>query len=215
MTSLPGVPGVDYPEEQRDADVMLTGRGISVNGRVEIVTEGVIVVRPSASDYVDGSVVSVGNDVEVYWRGPQDQRMVPARVLAVEKGAVVRWRLEMTGEAEVSQRRKAVRARVQVPVEVGHASFEMTGESVDLSEAGMRVAVDGMGFEPDPGSRLDLRIKLEDGEVRVQAEVVRLTARGARWVMSLRFLNLEERDGDRFRRRVFQALREERARTKE
>jgi len=212
MTSLPGVPGVDYPEEQRDADVMLTGRGISVNGRVEIVTEGVIVVRPSASDYVDGSVVSVGNDVEVYWRGPQDQRMVPARVLAVEKGAVVRWRLEMTGEAEVSQRRKAVRARVQVPVEVGHASFEMTGESVDLSEAGMRVAVDGMGFEPDPGSRLDLRIKLEDGEVRVQAEVVRLTARGARWVMSLRFLNLEERDGDRFRRRVFQALREERAR---
>ena len=209
MTS---VPGVDYPEEQRDADVMLTGRGISVNGRVEMVSGNVIVLRPSAGDFVDNAVVGVGNDVEVYWRGPEDQRMVPARVQAVESGAVLRWRLEITGEAEISQRRKAVRARVKVPVEVGHASFELSGESVDLSEAGMRVAVDGMGFEPEPGSRVDLRIALEDGEVPVKAEVVRLQARGARWTLSLRFIDLQERDGDRFRRRVFQALREERAR---
>lgn len=209
MTS---VPGVDYPEEQREADVMLTGRGISANGVVEIVTEGVIVVRPSVSDYFDQVVVAVGNDVEVYWRGPQDQRMVPARVVAVESGAVLRWRLQITGEAEASQRRKAVRGRVKVPVEVGFASFEMTGESVDLSENGMRVAVDGMGAPPDAGSSLDLVIKLEDGPVKVKAEVVRFQARGARWTMSLRFVDLEERDGDRFRRRVFQALREERAR---
>lgn len=209
MTS---VPGVDFPEEQRDADLMLTGRGISVNGRVEMVNGNVIVLRPSASDFFDGSVVSVGNDVEVYWRGPEDQRMIPARVLSVENGAVVRWRLEITGEAEVSQRRKAVRARVKMPVEIGHASFEMTGESVDLSEAGMRVAVDGMGYEPEPGARIDLRFTLEDGPVKVKAELVRLQSRGVRWVMSLRFVDLEERDGDRFRRRVFQALREERAR---
>lgn len=209
---MSSVPGVDFPEEQRDADVMLTGRGISVNGRVEMVNGTVIVVRPSAGDYVDNNVVGVGNDVEVYWRGPEDQRMVPARVLSVENGTVVRWRLEITGEAEVSQRRKAVRARVQVPVEVGHGSFELKGESVDLSEAGMRVAADGMGFEPEPGSHVDLRVKLEDGEVRAKAEVVRLQTRGARWVLSLRFVDLEERDGDRFRRRVFQALREERAR---
>ena len=215
MSSVPGVPGENYPEEQRDADVMLTGRGISVNGRVEIVTDGVIVLRPSVSDYVDRVVVGVGDDVEVYWRGPQDQRMVPARVIGVENGAVVRWRMQITGEAEVSQRRKAVRARVQVPVEVGHGSFEMSGESLDLSEAGMRVAVDGMGFEPEPGSRLDLVIKLEDAEVKVKAEVVRLQSRGARWVISLRFVDLEERHSDRFRRRVFQALREERARTKD
>ena len=209
MTS---VPGVDYPEEQREADVMLSARGITANGVVEIVTDGVIVLRPSVSDYLDQVVVAVGNDVEVYWRGPEDQRMIPARVQAVEAGAVLRWRLEITGEAEVSQRRKAVRARVQVPVEVGHGSFEMSGESLDLSEAGMRVAVDGMGFEPEPGSRLDLVIKLDDGEVKVEAEVVRLQSRGARWVISLRFVDLEERHSDRFRRRVFQALREERAR---
>ena len=206
------VPGVDHPEEQREADVMLTGRGISVNTVVEIVTGDVIVVRPSVSSFVDQLVVTAGNDVEVYWRALEDQRMVPACVVGVENGAVVRWRLQITGAAEVSQRRKAVRARVKLPVEVGHASFELKGECVDLSEAGMRAAVDGMGFEPEPGSRVDLRLELEDGEATVKAEVVRMQSRGARWVLSLRFVDLEEREGDRFRRRVFQALREERAR---
>jgi len=42
--------------------------------------------------------------------------------------------------------------------------------------------------------------------------VVRTQARGARWVMSIRFVNIQEKDQDRVRRRVFQALREERAR---
>jgi hypothetical protein len=212
MTS---VPGIDYPEEQREADVMLTGRGISVNTRVEIVNDDVVVVRPSASDYFDSVVVAVGNEVEVYWRGPEDQRMVPATVLGVEQGAVLRWRLQITGEAEVSQRRKAVRARVTTPVEVGISSFEMTGESVDLSENGMRVGVDGVGVPPESGSSVDLVIKLDDGDVKVKAEVVRFQARGARWLMSLRFLDLEERSGDKLRRRVFQALREERARSKD
>jgi hypothetical protein len=209
MTS---VPGVDHPEEQGEADVMLTGRGVSVNCRVEFVNDDVIVVRPSVSDYQDQAVVVAGNEVEVFWRGPEDQRMVPATVLAVEHGAVVRWRLRATGPAESSQRRKAVRARVVLPIEAGYLSYEMTGESIDLSEAGMRVTLDGMGLPPDPGSMLDLVIKLETDEIRTKAEVIRQQARGARWLMSLRFLDLEEREGDKLRRRVFQALREERAR---
>jgi hypothetical protein len=170
------------------------------------------VLRPSVGDYLDQVVVAVGNQVEIFWRGPEDQRMVPATVQAVENGAVIRWRMRATGPAESSQRRKAVRARVVLPVEVGYQSYEMTGESVDLSEAGMRVTVDGFGVPPEAGSVLDVVIKLETGEVTSKAEVVRHQARGARWLMSLRFLDLEERDGDKLRRRVFQALREERAR---
>jgi c-di-GMP-binding flagellar brake protein YcgR len=42
--------------------------------------------------------------------------------------------------------------------------------------------------------------------------VVRTQARGAQWIMSIRFLDIQEKDQDRVRRRVFQALREERAR---
>jgi c-di-GMP-binding flagellar brake protein YcgR len=214
MTS---VPGVDHPAEQREADVTLTGRGISVNTRVEFVNsdEGVVVVRPSVSDYVQQVVVAVGDEVEIFWRGPEDQRMAPATVLAVENGAVIRWRLVMTGEAEVSQRRKAVRARLVVPVEAGYGNVEMNGESVDLSEYGMRATLDGFGIPPEPGSTLDLDIALEDGSVKVKAEVIRQQTRGARWLMSLRFIDLQEREGDRLRRRVFQALREERARSKQ
>jgi hypothetical protein len=209
MTS---VPGVDHPEEQSEADVTLTGRGISVNCRVELVNGDVIVVRPSVSDYLDQVVVTVGNPVELFWRSPEEQRMVPAEVLDVENGAVVRWRLRATGPAETSQRRKAVRARVVVPVEAGYMSYELNGTSVDLSEAGMRATIEGFGLPPEPGSTMDMVIKLETGEVKAKAEVIRNQARGAQWLLSLRFLDLEERDGDKLRRRVFQALREERAR---
>ena len=54
-------------------------------------------------------------------------------------------------------------------------------------------------------------VALEDGPSRRKAEVVRTQARGARWVISIRFLDIQEKDQDRVRRRVFQALREERA----
>lgn len=53
---------------------------------------------------------------------------------------------------------------------------------------------------------------LGDGAVSARAEVVWHQARGARWWISLRFLDLPEKEQDRVRRRVFQAMREERAR---
>jgi c-di-GMP-binding flagellar brake protein YcgR len=133
-------------------------------------------------------------------------------VTDVEQGAVIRWRLRTTGPAEDSQRRKAVRGRVSVPVEVEYGSIELKGTTVDLSEAGLRAEFDGLGAPPEAGVGLLLHLTLEDGEVKTKAEVVRTQARGARWVMSIRFLNIPEKDQDRVRRRVFQALREERAR---
>jgi hypothetical protein len=184
-----------------------------VSALVEVVHDGVISVRPSVGEYGGDAVARAGDVAEVFWRTAEEQRTLPAEVVSAEVGAIVRWRLRITGPAEQSQRRKAVRARVTVPVELGVGSQELTGESVDLSEAGMRVQVDGFGIPPDAGSRLDLVVKLEDGDVRTKAEVVRLQDRGMRWLLSLRFMDLAERDGDRFRRRVFQALREERART--
>ncbi len=55
-------------------------------------------------------------------------------------------------------------------------------------------------------------VRLEEGAVKAKAEVVRTTAKGPVWLMSIRFISIEERDQDKIRRRVFQALREERAR---
>jgi hypothetical protein len=209
MTS---VPGVDHPEEQTEADVTLTGRGISVSARVETVHDGVIAVRPSAGDFYEQAVVRVGDPVEVFWRSEDSQRTLPAEVTEVEQGAVIRWRMRITGPAETSQRRKAVRGRIAVPIVAEYGSVELRGETMDLSEAGLRADFQGLGAPPEGGARLGLTLELEDGLVRTRAEVVRTQARGAQWIMSIRFLDIQEKDQDRVRRRVFQALREERAR---
>jgi c-di-GMP-binding flagellar brake protein YcgR len=206
-------PGVDHPVEQTEAEVTLAGRGVSVSSRVEVVHDGVISVRPSVGEFVEQVVVHVGDVVEVYWKGDDTQRMVPAEVVEVEQGAVIRWRLRMTGPAETSQRRKAVRGRVAVPVEAEYGAVDLKGKTLDLSEAGMRALFEGFGILPEAGSQLLLTFELEDGPVKAKAEVVRNQARGPEWLMSIRFLSIAEKDQDRVRRRVFQALREERART--
>jgi hypothetical protein len=208
MTS---VPGVDHPMEQTEVEVTLTGRGISVTARVEVVHDGVISLRPSVGEFVEQVVVKVGDVVEVFWKGEESQRSVPAEVTDVEQSAVIRWRLRITGPAEDSQRRKAVRGRVSVPVEVEYGAVDLRGTTVDLSEAGLRAEFEGFGAPPEAGLSLLLTLTLEDGVIKTKAEVVRTQARGARWVMSIRFVNIQEREQDRVRRRVFQALREERA----
>jgi c-di-GMP-binding flagellar brake protein YcgR len=209
MTS---VPGVDHPVEQTEAEVTLTGRGISVTSRVEVVQNEFISVRPSVSEFVDQVVVRVGDVVELFWKTDDAQRALPAEITDVEQGAVVRWRMRATGPAEASQRRKAVRGRVTVPVTAGYGSIDLKGESVDLSEAGLRAEFEGLGAPPEAGAKMDLAIELEDGTIKTKAEVVRTVARGARWVISIRFANMQEKEQDHVRRRVFQALREERAR---
>ncbi|MCZ2858750.1 flagellar brake protein [Blastococcus sp. VKM Ac-2987] len=212
MTS---VPGVDHPAEQTEAEVRLAGTNVAVSSRVEVVHSGVISVRPSAGEYVAETVVQPGDAVEVFWRTTEGQRALPAEVLEVQQGAVVRWRLTVTGPAEHSQRRAAVRGRVVLPVEAGLGSVELSGETLDVSEAGLRVQFEGFGIPPEPGTTLALTLRFEDGPLRVTGEVIRLQARGARWVMSIRFVGIAEKEEDRVRRRVFQALREERARLAE
>ncbi len=208
MTS---VPGVDHPVEQTEAEVTLTGRGISVSSRVEVVQNEYISVRPSVGEFVDQVVVRVGDVVEIFWKTEDAQRALPAEVTEVEQGAVVRWRMRATGPAEASQRRTAVRGRVTVPVVAEYGSIDLKGETIDLSEAGLRAEFEGLGAPPEAGAKLDLSLQLEEGGIKTKAEVVRTQARGARWVMSIRFSNMQERDQDHVRRRVFQALREERA----
>ena len=206
------VPGVDHPEEQTEAEITLIGRGISVSSRVEFVHGDVVTVRPSVGEFVQQVVVKSGDLVEIFWKNADGQRAMPAEVTDVESGAIIRWRMRATGPAEASQRRKAVRGRVTVPVEAKYAGVDLKGDTVDLSEAGLRANFQGYGIPPESGNTLDLVIRLEEGAIKTKAEVVRNQARGPVWLMSIRFTAIEERDQDKVRRRVFQALREERAR---
>lgn len=209
------VSGLDHPAEQAEAEIMLPRRGISVSARVELVHGDVVVVRPSVAEFVDQVVVQADDVVEVFWRHTDGQRTLPAEVIEVERGAVVRWRLRATGRAQNSQRRAAVRARVAVPVAARCEGVDLSGQTIDLSEAGLRATFEGYGAPPEARTRLALVVRLEEGAIATTAEVVRNQVNGAAWLISIRFLALEERDQDRIRRRVFQALREERARMAE
>lgn len=209
-------PGVDHPEVDTEAEITLTGRGISISSRVEYATDAVVVVRPSTSEFVEDLVAEVGDEVEVFWRNGEEGRSFPAEVAEVEDTALARWSMTVTGRAEHSQRRTAVRARVSMPVRALYqGGTELVGEVIDMSENGMRALIDGWGLPPDPGMKVDVTLDLGDGAMKLVGEVLRQQSRGARWLMSIRFLGLQEKDEDRLRRRVFQALREERAREKD
>ena len=117
----------------------------------------------------------------------------------------------MSGQAERSQRRKAVRARVQVPVIIPWGGRQMEGKTVDLSEAGMRALMDGWGIPMESGTTTQLTIDVDDALIHLRGEVVWNNERGAQWLMAMKFLDVPEKAADLLRKRVFQALRDERA----
>jgi len=75
----------------------------------------------------------------------------------------------------------------------------------------MRCLVDGWGLPPEPERRLEASITLVDDLLHLHGQVVRQQAHGARWLLSMSFLDVADRDADQLRERVFQDLREERA----
>ncbi|MGY1807694.1 PilZ domain-containing protein [Blastococcus sp. SYSU D00669] len=201
----------DRPLESSQADVTLVTRGITVTACVEVSTEQALVVRPTGEGAAWQLAIQENDPVEVFWVGANEERTLPARVAEVEEGEEPRWHLRPTGPATRSQRRKAVRARVQVPVTIPWAGSQMSGQTVDLSEAGMRALLDGWGLPPEGGTRLPVNLDLGHTSVDLTGEVIWQTTRGAQWLVALRFEDVPENDGDQLRRKVFEALRAERA----
>lgn len=199
------------PHESSRADVTLVARGITVNASVDVSTEVSIVVRPDGEGAAWKTSVKDGDPVELYWVGGNEERTLPARIVDVEPGEEVRWHLAPTGPAERSQRRKAVRGFVTLPVYLPWADGQLVGETVDLSEAGVRVLVDGWGLPPESGTRLEVSITVADEVLHLRGEVVRQQANGPRWLIAMSFEDVPDHDADLLRRRVFQALRAERA----
>jgi hypothetical protein len=195
------------------ADVTLVARGITVTASVEVSNEFVIAVRPEGEGTAWKTAVKSGDPVELYWVSGYEERTLPAKIVGVDDDTEqVLWNLQATGPAERSQRRRSVRARVELPVSMPWSDGRLTGLTVDLSEAGMRAIVDGWGLPPDSGTRTDVSLDIEDRTVNVKGEIVRQTIHGPRWLLSLKFLDVPESDSDALRRRVFKALRDERNR---
>ena len=207
---------VDVAEARPDLDIeaQITAlRGdLVVTARVEDAGTATVVVRPSVSEYVDQTVVAVGEEVTVLWLSAEGARALPAEVATVERGAAPRWHLKVVGPTEAIQRREAVRARITLPLTVGVNGVDLEGNILDLSEGGVRALLEPYGDTPLPGTTVSMTVHLEEGPITARAEVVRQQTVDARWALSLRFADLPEREQDRLRRRVFRAIREERAR---
>lgn len=202
---------VSRPAETTQADVTLITRGVTVTARVDRSDDVGIVVSPLGEGTAWKTAVKPGDKVEVFWVAAHEERTLPARITDVEHGDEPSWRLAPTGPSERSQRRKAVRGRVQLPVVMPWADSQLTGETVDLSEAGMRALVDGWGVPPESGTRMSVTLDLGTQFVDVHGTLVWCNPRGAQWLLAVSFEDVDERDGDRLRQRVFEALRAERA----
>ena len=202
---------VNRPPESSEADVTLVARGITVTACVDISNEYALVVRPNGEGSAWKESVKPGDPVEVFWIGGYEERTLPARISEVDTGEDPRWHLAATGPAERSQRRKAVRARVELPVILPWAGGELTGSTVDVSEAGMRALVDGWGLPPESGTPMQVTITVDKQFLDLHGTLVWQAERGAQWLMAMQFTDVHEKDADLLRQRVFTALREERA----
>jgi hypothetical protein len=202
---------MERPEQSSKADVTLVTRGITVTACVVVSNEIALVVAPNGEGTAWKTAVKPGDPVELFWVGGYEELTLPAKIRQVEEGEEPRWHLAPTGPVARSQRRRAVRAWVELPVVLPWAGATLSGRTLDLSEAGARVAVDGWGLPPERGIRTEVSITLDDKSViDLTCEIVRNQTGGPQWILAMRFLDVSERDEDRLRRRVFQALREHR-----
>ena len=68
-----------------------------------------------------------------------------------------------------------------------------------------------MGAAPLPGTGSQVSLTLDDALLHLQGSIVWTAIRGAQWLLAMQFHDVPENAADRLRRRVFQALRDERA----
>jgi hypothetical protein len=203
---------LDRPEPSSSADVTLVARGLTVTASVEASSAEVVVVRPGGDGATwKADIVRLQDRVELYWIGGQEERTLPGTVSEIEAGEDPLWHIAVSGPAERSQRRRSVRARVGVPVFIPWADGQLTGNTVDLSEGGMRALVDGWGVPLDPGTPSRVTLTLDETSVELRGEIVWTSIRGPQWLLAMKFLDVPENVADRIRRLVFQALRDERA----
>ena len=176
-------PEHERPTEMSEADVTLVTRGITVQAAVELSNALALVIRPLAESYARTVGVGAGDKVELFWRDAFEERMLPAEISSIDDGVSLRWHLTVTGPSERSTRRKAVRADVEVPIRMRMNNSEVKGDTVDLSEAGLRALVDGWGLAPEPGTFAEIDIELGNDLVRVHGTVVGEDERAGRWVL--------------------------------
>src|ERR1700710_1116253 len=105
---------LERPNETSQTDVTLVTRGITFQAAVELSNSSTLVLRPTLETYARNVGVKPGDRVELYWQGEYEERMLPAEISGVDDDEGLHWHVAITGAAERSTRRKAVRAFLEI-----------------------------------------------------------------------------------------------------
>jgi hypothetical protein len=209
-------PGVDYPEDRTVLDVTAVGRDDVLTAFVEEAGDGELVLSVGEDASCCRVRIEPGESLQLVWRGPAELRAVPVELAEVSGGASPTWRVRITGPSSRGQRRSAVRAPLAVPVHVVAGGQRREGRTLDLSEGGVHCVLQGEQDRTgalEVGSVVDLTVELDGRSLTARGEVTRRHPReDLRPELSLRFVDLTERDEDDVRRLVFATLRHLRAR---
>jgi hypothetical protein len=154
--------------------------------RVESDDDGLLTV--AAPWHAATIAPAAGEPLAIRWATVRGVCEVPASLVAVEwEQKVPLWRVQVTGEIRIVQRRRFVRADASAPVTVAPVPTDPDAERIEpvmatltnLSEGGARCRVDNItalekaGLVQDGG--IELRLSLGAAIVHVVGEVVRIT----------------------------------------
>jgi len=205
-----GHPTTSTPAEVRFA---VTGGGflglVAASDRKRIV-----VAQPASADAPSPSAL-IGRRAHLVWTDSEGSLALPVELSAVQHSTVPLWHFRALGPPVVDQRRAAVRVPLHVPVQLRGAKRAIAGATLDVSEIGLRCLVEGTVEDlPVTGETVPMTLLLQGDSdpLDVHGEVVMLRQRSdASLTVVLAYVGLEGRAQDRLRARVFEEMRERRA----
>jgi hypothetical protein len=214
----------DHPPIGSAVDLIPTSRSDTVMGWVEDLRDDDLVVSLPLTVRQWPMSLRIGERLEVVWRAGGDLRALSVEIVEVVLGERPQWRLRRAGVVRRGQRRDAVRAPMTAPVRIGSEPSTLSGVTVDLSEGGFRCVLErqrgsanaegdaedfGLPPTPDVGDVVRVSVVLPNFTATCLAHVIRRHPReDARTELSLRFLDLTDRQEDEIRSRVFTRLRD-------
>lgn len=157
-----------------------------------------------------GLVARSGQTVHVRWITPRGLAELTTTLEARSTHAAMSmWRVRSAAEPEVQQRRRFVRARAMLQVEIeweeGLGLQRVPATSVDISEGGIQMVTLGSD-DVAVGRAVVVAVDLDGEQVRLNGDVLqsRIRPDGSRSVI-VRFVGVRSGDADRVRRYVFRA----------
>ncbi len=184
MTAPPRPPGpcAQRPPAGAAVEVVVGSGGQQAHSRVADSQDQELVLEVATDQAGRRIRLPLGIEVSVWWTPPDAPlRFRRYQVLDVRGGSVPTWRLRPLGDPADGDRRGAPRAPLHVPVGLALPSGMLLGETLDVSESGLRAvfaAAPTAGFGeipfvlPDVGERATMALLLADTRVEVGCRVV-------------------------------------------